>query len=103
MSHPVFMYVYRKSTQTHNMRTLQDPVAYIYLIFRQLFVCFHEMVQQTIEFVNLAGNRPRVNKRFFNLIINLKSIKKLINGHYQESESITDRPSYDGIVLFKMI
>lgn len=61
--------------------------------------------QQTIGFADLAASRRKVKEEFFNQInqiLDWKPIEKLINSHYQKGESVTGRPSYEGIVLFKM-
>lgn len=61
--------------------------------------------QQTIGFADLAVSRRKVKEEFFNQInqiLDWKPIEKLINSYYQKGESVTGRPSYEGIVLFKM-
>jgi len=61
--------------------------------------------QHTQGFADLAVSRRKVKEDFFNQInqiIDWKPIEKLINSHYQKGESVTGRPSYEGIVLFKM-
>lgn len=47
----------------------------------------------------------KIKQAFFNqinMLIDWRPISNIINKHYQKGESATGRPSYDGLVLFKM-
>ena len=37
-----------------------------------------------------------------NILIDWRPISNIINKHYQKGDSAVGRPSYEGIVLFKM-
>ena len=58
-----------------------------------------------ISFADLALERRKIKEDFFNQInklVNWSPIEKKINKCYKKGESATGRPSYSGIVLFKM-
>ncbi len=58
-----------------------------------------------ISFADLALERRKIKEDFFNQInklVNWSPIEKEINKCYKKGESATGRPSYSGIVLFKM-
>ena len=60
---------------------------------------------QQISFADLAFTKRKIKEDFFNqinLIIDWKPIDRLIRKYYQKGESAVGRPSYEGIVLFKM-
>jgi IS5 family transposase len=47
----------------------------------------------------------KIKKPFFtqiNTLLDWKKISLLIDTHYQKGESATGKPSYDGLILFKM-
>ena len=47
----------------------------------------------------------KIKQEFFNqinVLIDWRPVSNLINKHYQKGESVVGRPSYEGIVLFKM-
>lgn len=63
-----------------------------------------EMKQQ-ISFADMAFAKRKIKEDFFNqinLIVDWKPIERMINKSYQKGESATGRPSYEGIILFKM-
>lgn len=58
-----------------------------------------------ISFADLALQRRKIKEDFFNqinMLVNWSPIEKEINKCYKKGESATGRPSYAGIVLFKM-
>jgi len=58
-----------------------------------------------LSFASLAASKRKVNTRFFdqiNLLIDWDVIDKEIKKHYQKGKSADGRPSYSGLVLFKM-
>ena len=61
--------------------------------------------QQEIGFADLAVSKRKVKEEFFthiNKIVDWKPVEKLITRYYQKGVSVSGRPSYEGIVLFKM-
>lgn len=61
--------------------------------------------QQQIGFAELLIEKRKIKEDFFNqinLIIDWRPIDKLIRKYYQKGESAVGRPSYEGIVLFKI-
>lgn len=60
---------------------------------------------ETIGFADLAAERRKIKAQFFhqiNTLIDWRPISNIINKHYQKGESVCGRPSYAGLVLFKM-
>ena len=58
-----------------------------------------------IGFADIAIQSRKIKEDFFNQInkiIDWKQIEKSIKKFYQKGESVTGRPSYEGIVLFKI-
>jgi len=58
-----------------------------------------------IGFADLACSTRKIKEDFFNhinLIVDWKPIYKEISKFYKKGESVVGRPSYDGIVLFKI-
>ena len=58
-----------------------------------------------IGFAELALSKRKIKDVFFNqinIVIDWKPISRLINKYYQKGESAIGRPSYDGLVLFKI-
>lgn len=58
-----------------------------------------------IGFAELALSKRKIKEDFFNqinIIIDWKTISRQINKYYKKGESATGRPSYDGVVLFKI-
>lgn len=58
-----------------------------------------------VGFADLAVSKRKVKDEFFNqinTIIDWKPIAKYISKYYQKGESAIGRPSYEGIVLFKI-
>jgi IS5 family transposase len=50
--------------------------------------------------------KPKIKQEFFNQIIqpiDWRPVSNSINKQYQKGESALGRPSYEGIVLFKMM
>lgn len=48
---------------------------------------------------------PKIKQTFFkqmNTLLDWDSLKKVIDQHYQRGKSATGKPSYDGLLLFKM-
>jgi transposase, IS5 family len=61
--------------------------------------------EQKLGFADYMVERRKIKQDFFNhvnLIIDWRPISNIINKHYQKGESAVGRPSYDGLVLFKM-
>jgi len=59
----------------------------------------------TLSFSDLAISRRKIKSEFFNQINNLldwTKIEKIITKHYVRGESVVGRPSYSGLLLFKM-
>ncbi len=59
----------------------------------------------TVGFADLALSKRKVKEAFFhqiNLLVDWKSLSKIINKHYSKGLSATGRPSYDGLLLFKV-
>jgi len=60
---------------------------------------------QNIGFADLAISRRKIKEDFFNqinILVDWKAIEKVINKNYQKGESATGRPSYEGLLLFKI-
>jgi IS5 family transposase len=60
---------------------------------------------QTLGFANLMTQRRKIKAQFFeqiNKVVDWRPISNLINKHYQKGMSADGRPSYDGLLLFKM-
>ncbi len=60
---------------------------------------------QNIGFADLAIQGRKIKEDFFNqinLIIDWKAIEKVLSKYYKKGESVTGRPSYDGLLLFKI-
>lgn len=61
--------------------------------------------EQRLGLADYLVQRRKIKQEFFNqinLIIDWRVISNLINKHYQKGLSVSGRPSYDGLVLFKM-
>lgn len=61
--------------------------------------------EQKLGFVDYMVQKRKIKQDFFNHIntlIDWRPISNIINKHYQKGESATGRPSYPGLVLFKM-
>lgn len=61
--------------------------------------------EQKLGFADYMVERRKIKQVFFNhvnLLVNWRPISNIINKHYQKGESAVGRPSYDGLVLFKM-
>lgn len=61
--------------------------------------------QQDIGFADLAVKRRKIKEEFFNQlnkILDWGKIEKEISRYYQKGMSVSGRPSYSGLVLFKM-
>lgn len=61
--------------------------------------------EQKLGFADYAVQRRKIKQEFFNqinLLIDWRPVSNIINKHYQKGESAVGRPSYEGIVLFKM-
>lgn len=61
--------------------------------------------EQKLGFVDYMVQRRKIKQDFFdqiNTLIDWRLISNIINKHYQKGESATGRPSYDGLVLFKI-
>lgn len=58
-----------------------------------------------LGFADYMVERRKIKQVFFdqmNLLIDWRPISNIINKHYQKGESAVGRPSYDGLILFKM-
>jgi len=61
--------------------------------------------EQKLGFVDYMVQRRKIKQEFFNqinLLIDWRPVSNIINKYYQKGESAVGRPSYEGIVLFKM-
>jgi transposase, IS5 family len=61
--------------------------------------------EQKLGLADYLVQRRKIKQEFFNqinLLIDWRPVSNLINKHYQKGESVSGRPSYDGMVLFKM-
>lgn len=59
----------------------------------------------TVGFADLALSRRKIKEDFFhqiNLLVDWRLISNIINKHYQKGVSVTGRPSYEGLLLFKV-
>lgn len=57
------------------------------------------------SFADISVEKRKVKSEFFeqiNKLIDWEEISKAINKHYNKGNSATGRPSYDGLMLFKM-
>lgn len=61
--------------------------------------------EQTLGFADFLTAKRKIKQEFFNqvnLIVDWRPISTIINKHYSKGASVTGRPSYDGLILFKM-
>lgn len=61
--------------------------------------------EQKLGFADFMVEKRKIKQVFFNqvnLIVDWRLVSNIINKHYQKGESAVGRPSYDGLVLFKM-
>ncbi len=61
--------------------------------------------EQNIGFANFLTAKQKIKQEFFNqvnLIVDCCPISNIINNYYSKGTSVTGRPSYDGLILFKM-
>lgn len=61
--------------------------------------------EQKLGFADYMVQRRKIKSDFFNqinLLMDWRHVSNIINKYYQKGESVTGRPSYDGLVLFKM-
>ena len=61
--------------------------------------------EQNIGFADLLTSKRKIKQDFFNqvnLIVDWRPISNIINKYYSKGISTTGRPSYDGLILFKM-
>ena len=61
--------------------------------------------EQKLGFADYMVQKRKIKQEFFNqinLLVDWRPISNLINKYYQKGESAVGRPSYEGIVLFKM-
>lgn len=61
--------------------------------------------EQKLGFADYMVQGRKIKENFFNqinLVIDWRPISNIINKHYQKGESAVGRPSYEGLVLFKM-
>lgn len=59
----------------------------------------------TVGFADLALSRRKIKEDFFhqiNILIDWRLISNIINKHYIKGVSATGRPSYEGLLLFKI-
>ena len=60
---------------------------------------------QKLGFADFIVEKRKIKQDFFNqvnLMVDWRLVSNIINKHYQKGNSATGRPSYDGLVLFKM-
>lgn len=58
-----------------------------------------------IGFAELAVSNRKIKTEFFdqiNQLIDWRTVEKLINRYYQKGDSVVGRPSYSGLMLFKI-
>jgi len=61
--------------------------------------------EKYIGFADLAAERRKVKTEFFdqvNTLIDWRLISNIINKYYQKGESVSGRPAYEGLLLFKI-
>ncbi len=61
--------------------------------------------EEKLGFADYMVQRRKIKQEFFNqinLLVDWRPVSNIINKHYQKGESAVGRPSYDGLVLFKM-
>lgn len=61
--------------------------------------------EQKLGFADYMVQKRKIKQEFFNqinLLIDWRPVSNIINKYYQKGESAVGRPSYEGIVLFKM-
>jgi len=61
--------------------------------------------EQKLGFADYMVQKRKIKQEFFNQInqlIDWRPVSTIINKHYQKGESAVCRPSYEGIVLFKL-
>ena len=61
--------------------------------------------EQNIGFADFLTEKRKIKQEFFNqvnLIVDWRPISNIINKHYSKGTSDTGRPSYDGLILFRM-
>lgn len=61
--------------------------------------------EQKLGFADYMVQKRKIKQEFFNqvnLLIDWRPISNMINKYYQKGESASGRPSYEGIVLFRM-
>jgi IS5 family transposase len=62
-------------------------------------------MEEKLGFADYMVQRRKIKQEFFNqinILIDWRPISNIINKHYQKGDSAVGRPSYEGIVLFKM-
>lgn len=60
---------------------------------------------QLVGFADLMTQKRKIKSQFFgqiNKVVDWRPISNIINKHYQKGMSVDGRPSYDGLLLFKM-
>ena len=61
--------------------------------------------EQKLGFADYMVQKRKIKQEFFNqinLLVDWRPISNIINKYYQKGESAVGRPSYEGLVLFKM-
>ncbi len=61
--------------------------------------------EQKLGFADYMVQKRKIKQEFFNqmnVLIDWRPISNIINKYYQKGESAVGRPSYEGLVLFKM-
>jgi len=61
--------------------------------------------EQKLGFADFMVEKRKIKQEFFNqvnLMVDWRLVSNVINKHYQKVNSATGRPSYDGLILFKM-
>jgi IS5 family transposase len=61
--------------------------------------------EQKLGFADFMVEKRKIKQEFFNqvnLMVDWRLVSNIINKYYQKGNSATGRPSYDGLILFKM-
>lgn len=80
-----------------------NGVFWLILAYIFLFLCMKN--EQNIGFADFLTAKRKIKQEFFNqvnLIVDWRPISDIINENYSKGTSKTGRPSYDGLILFKM-
>jgi IS5 family transposase len=62
-------------------------------------------IEQKLGFADFMVEKRKIKQEFFNqvnIMVDWRLVSNIINKYYQKGESVVGRPSYDGLILFKM-